>query len=188
MAGRSVADEKCRPAGSTARGNQFGSRPQEAEVSASVPGMLMSLDGYIADPNDFLGGDDGQRLHHWFALGGESAQPSGPSRQFERAPRSGRDRWRRGHRTAHVRPRRGPVGWHTMAGCSQLRGHPSGEAGSSWQQRRDVCLRRAAGRGPARPAGRGTQGHPGAGRQRRRQLDRKLTAKATEVATRRREQ
>jgi dihydrofolate reductase len=27
--------------------------------------MSMSLDGYIADPNDQLGGDDGNRLHEW---------------------------------------------------------------------------------------------------------------------------
>jgi hypothetical protein len=26
--------------------------------------MSMSLDGYIADPNDFLGGDDDHRLHN----------------------------------------------------------------------------------------------------------------------------
>jgi dihydrofolate reductase len=52
-------------------------------VSASVLDMSMSLDGYIADPTDFLGGDDGERLHDWFAPGGESAQPSGPSREFE---------------------------------------------------------------------------------------------------------
>ena len=34
-------------------------------MSASVLDMSMSLDGYIADPNDFLGGDDGERLHKW---------------------------------------------------------------------------------------------------------------------------
>jgi dihydrofolate reductase len=39
--------------------------------------MSMSLDGYIADPSDFLGGDDGNRLHEWFAPGGESGQPTG---------------------------------------------------------------------------------------------------------------
>jgi hypothetical protein len=33
--------------------------------------MSMSRDGYIADPNDFLSGDDGHRLHNWFAPGGE---------------------------------------------------------------------------------------------------------------------
>ena len=32
-------------------------------VSVSVLYMSMSLDGYIADPNDFLGGDEGNRLH-----------------------------------------------------------------------------------------------------------------------------
>jgi dihydrofolate reductase len=39
--------------------------------------MSMSLDGYIADPGDFLGGDDGNRLHEWFAPGGETSRPSG---------------------------------------------------------------------------------------------------------------
>ena len=34
-------------------------------MSASVLYMSMSLDGYIADPNDRLGGEDGNRLHHW---------------------------------------------------------------------------------------------------------------------------
>jgi dihydrofolate reductase len=35
-------------------------------MSVSVLYMSMSLDGYIADPNDHLGGDDGNRLHDWF--------------------------------------------------------------------------------------------------------------------------
>jgi dihydrofolate reductase len=35
-------------------------------VAASVLYMSMSLDGYIADPDDRLGGDDGNRLHGWF--------------------------------------------------------------------------------------------------------------------------
>jgi dihydrofolate reductase len=34
-------------------------------VSVSVLYMSMSLDGYIADANDRLGGEDGNRLHHW---------------------------------------------------------------------------------------------------------------------------
>jgi dihydrofolate reductase len=34
-------------------------------MSASVLYMSMSLDGYIADPDDKLGGDDGNRLHDW---------------------------------------------------------------------------------------------------------------------------
>jgi dihydrofolate reductase len=41
--------------------------------------MSMSLDGYIADPDDFLGGEDGERLHHWAGSGGEP----GPVREFE---------------------------------------------------------------------------------------------------------
>src|SRR6266545_3181652 len=70
----------CRP---TIRGNQFGSRPQEVEVSVSVLYMSMSLDGYIAGPNDQLDnpfGDGGQRLHDWFvAPDGEFFRPSGPA-------------------------------------------------------------------------------------------------------------
>jgi len=48
-------------------------------VSVSVLYMSMSLDGYIADPNDFLGGDNGHRLHDWFAPGGHFARPDGPA-------------------------------------------------------------------------------------------------------------
>src|SRR4051794_40762106 len=33
--------------------------------------MSMSLDGYIADPDDFLGGDDGERLHKWADADGQ---------------------------------------------------------------------------------------------------------------------
>jgi dihydrofolate reductase len=41
--------------------------------------MSMSLDGYIADLNDHLGGDDGNRLHHWaLAPNGEIFRPAGP--------------------------------------------------------------------------------------------------------------
>jgi hypothetical protein len=59
------------------REDRFGSRPQEVEVSASVLDMSVSLDGYIADPNDFLGGDDGERLHKWADADLESGQPAG---------------------------------------------------------------------------------------------------------------
>ena len=52
-------------------------------MSASVLYMSMSLDGYIAGPNDGLDnpfGDDGQRLHDWFvAPDGEFFRPSGPA-------------------------------------------------------------------------------------------------------------
>jgi dihydrofolate reductase len=34
-------------------------------MPASVLYMSMSLDGFIAGPNDSLGGDDGNRLHDW---------------------------------------------------------------------------------------------------------------------------
>jgi dihydrofolate reductase len=45
--------------------------------------MSVSLDGYIADLDDFLGGDDGLRLHKWSDADGESGQPSTVARQFE---------------------------------------------------------------------------------------------------------
>jgi dihydrofolate reductase len=42
--------------------------------------MSMSLDGYIAGPNDDLGGDDGNRLHEWFVTpDGELFRPEGPA-------------------------------------------------------------------------------------------------------------
>ncbi len=45
-------------------------------MSTSVLDMSMSLDGYIADDNDYLGGDDGERLHAWADV------EAGPVRQF----------------------------------------------------------------------------------------------------------
>ncbi len=49
-------------------------------MSISVLYMSMSLDGYIADPNDQLGGDDGNRLHEWFVTpDGELFRPEGPA-------------------------------------------------------------------------------------------------------------
>jgi dihydrofolate reductase len=52
-------------------------------VSTSVLYMSMSLDGYIAGPNDEPGnpgGDGFDRLHEWFAPGGgEFVRPSGPA-------------------------------------------------------------------------------------------------------------
>jgi len=39
--------------------------------------MSVSVDGYIADLDDFLGGDDGERLHKWADADGESGRTSG---------------------------------------------------------------------------------------------------------------
>ena len=47
-------------------------------MSAAVLDMSMSLDGYVADLDDYLGGADGERLHHWAAEEG-----SGPVKEFE---------------------------------------------------------------------------------------------------------
>jgi len=55
-------------------------------MAASVLYMSMSLDGYIAGPNDEPGnpgGDRFMRLHEWFVTpGGEFYRPSGPAGQF----------------------------------------------------------------------------------------------------------
>jgi len=55
-------------------------------VPASVLYMSMSLDGYIAGPNDGPGnpgGDRFMRLHEWFVTSdGEFYRPSGPAGQF----------------------------------------------------------------------------------------------------------
>ena len=52
-------------------------------MAASVLYMSMSLDGYIAGPNDELAnpfGDDGDRLHDWFVTpNGEFYRPPGPA-------------------------------------------------------------------------------------------------------------
>lgn len=55
-------------------------------MSASVLYMSMSLDGFIAGPNDDPGnpgGDGFERLHEWFAPGGgEFVKPAGPAGDF----------------------------------------------------------------------------------------------------------
>lgn len=43
-------------------------------MSLSVLDMSVSLDGYIADPDDFLGGEDGERLHNWAGTAGAAAE------------------------------------------------------------------------------------------------------------------
>ncbi|PZF80969.1 hypothetical protein [Jiangella anatolica] len=48
-------------------------------MSASVLFMSVSVDGYIATPDDFLGGPGGHRLHDWFAPGGTFAEVTGPA-------------------------------------------------------------------------------------------------------------
>jgi dihydrofolate reductase len=60
-----------------------GSTPQEVEVSASVLYMSMSLDGYIAGPNDEVGnpgGDGFMRLHDWYGF--QAAQRSEMGKHF----------------------------------------------------------------------------------------------------------
>jgi dihydrofolate reductase len=50
-------------------------------MSISILFMSMSVDGYIAAEDDFLGGSDGNRLHEWFAPGGEFGEVTGPARE-----------------------------------------------------------------------------------------------------------
>jgi dihydrofolate reductase len=53
-------------------------------MSSSVLYMSMSLDGYIAGPNDSPdnpGGDDFDRLHEWAVTDGRLVRPSGPAGQ-----------------------------------------------------------------------------------------------------------
>jgi dihydrofolate reductase len=65
------------------QGKTSSSGPQEGEVSTSVLYMSMSLDGYIAGPNDEPGnpgGDGFDRLHEWFVTpAGQFGRPSGPA-------------------------------------------------------------------------------------------------------------
>lgn len=51
-------------------------------MSTSVLYMSVSIDGYISDENDFLGGHDGNRLHEWFAPGGEFGKVTGPAKEL----------------------------------------------------------------------------------------------------------
>ena len=48
-------------------------------MSLSVLDMSVSVDGFVADSNDYLGGEDGERLHAWAA----SADPTRPVKRFE---------------------------------------------------------------------------------------------------------
>ena len=51
-------------------------------MSLSVLYMSMSLDGFIAGPNDVPGnpgGDGFMRLHEWYFADGQSGRPSGPA-------------------------------------------------------------------------------------------------------------
>lgn len=45
-------------------------------MTTSVLYMSVSLDGYIAGPDDFLGGADGERLHMWFEPAGGLSGPA----------------------------------------------------------------------------------------------------------------
>ena len=71
-------------------------------MSTSVLFMSVSVDGYIADPDDFLGGDDGHRLHNWFAPGGESTELSGPVTEVMEELRSSAGAVIAGRRTAEL--------------------------------------------------------------------------------------
>jgi dihydrofolate reductase len=79
MLHRSVHYNPTEPTVLGSRAQPVGTRPREVKMSASVLDMSMSVDGYIADPSDFLGGDDGERLHRW----ADADEESGPATQFQ---------------------------------------------------------------------------------------------------------
>ncbi len=59
---------------------RIGPRDTEVRMSESVLYMSMSLDGYIAGPNDEPenpGGDEFMRLHDWYGFGPDGADASG---------------------------------------------------------------------------------------------------------------
>jgi dihydrofolate reductase len=68
------------------RFHQRGIENRGGQMSTSVLYMSMSLDGYIAGPNDGVGnpgGDGFMRLHEWFVTpDGEFFRPSGPDGQL----------------------------------------------------------------------------------------------------------
>ncbi|MDR6613349.1 dihydrofolate reductase family protein [Leifsonia sp. 1010] len=47
---------------------------------ATVLYMSVSVDGYVSTPDDFLGGDDGNRLHDWYAPGGDEDALTGEAK------------------------------------------------------------------------------------------------------------
>ena len=52
-------------------------------MSKSILDMSVSLDGYIADLNDYLGGVIGERLHDWASGLDDAGDPAGPVAEFE---------------------------------------------------------------------------------------------------------
>jgi hypothetical protein len=76
---------------SKVRGQAALQTQEVGNMSQSVLSMSMSLDGYIAGPNDTPdnpGGDGFKRLHEWLGFASDPApttalqDPSGPGRQF----------------------------------------------------------------------------------------------------------
>jgi dihydrofolate reductase len=53
-----------------------------AQRVEELEGPLAAGDGFGGFAEDFLGGDDGERLHKWADAGGEPGPPSGPVEQF----------------------------------------------------------------------------------------------------------
>jgi dihydrofolate reductase len=58
-------------------------------MSTSILFMSVSLDGYVADDHDALGGPDGNRLHEWFAPGGQFVDVTGPAQEVMDEMRDG---------------------------------------------------------------------------------------------------
>ena len=141
-------------------------------MSVSLLYMAMSLDGYIAGPNDTPdnpGGDGFMRLHEWF-LGpdGEFARPAGPAGELydevmdaPGAVLAGRrtveqvDHWGGDH---HGRPIFVPSQSATRSVCRQL---PAGDVRARRDRERNGAGEGGS-RGPGRAAARRVHGATGA--------------------------
>ena len=71
-------------------------------MSVSVLDMSVSLDGYIADQDDYLGGEDGERLHKWAEARDELGQPAEAVAQFNKEWSDGAGAVVAGRRTAEL--------------------------------------------------------------------------------------
>jgi dihydrofolate reductase len=52
-------------------------------MPVSILDMSVSVDGYIADQDDFLGGEDGERLHRWAGRDQDPADSADPVALFQ---------------------------------------------------------------------------------------------------------
>jgi dihydrofolate reductase len=71
-------------------------------MAISILDMSVSLDGYVADEHDFLGGEDGERLHRWDGAKDDQGQPTAAVARFYEEWREGAGAVLAGRRTAEL--------------------------------------------------------------------------------------